>query len=585
MPKLLNQATVVLIAKVVLLGLLSQQEVQAATFRLEEATIDSINAAFDSGELTSKELTQLYLNRINAYDKQGPKINSIITINPEVLDSAAELDRERQLTGPRSPLHGIPILLKDNYDTFDLPTTAGSVLLKGSIPPDDGFLVKQFRDAGAVILGKANMSEWAWGTPPSLIGIPRNPYKLNRSASGSSSGTGAAIAANFAVVGTGSDTGGSIRGPAAVNGLVGIKPTLGLTSRDGIIPLALSFDTGGPMARTVTDAAITLGVMTGVDPNDPATFESEGKFYKDYTQFLDVDALKGARIGVAQDFFGSNPEVDQSVKVAIAKMEDLGATIVEPIRFPKDVLAARGTYPETEGVWPTINYTEFKAQIADYLATTADKYPKTLEEIIAISKSPEIANSESPVSEFTIETLLQPAQVTGGLKSPAYLDAVENGVPFITNAVQDILDRHNLDALVYPTIGCAADPLPGIDDPTYDCKGNPYEATNLANITGFPDINVPTGFTEDGLPISVSFFGRAYSEPTLLGLAYSYEQVTMHRRSPTTTPSLAGEVFEYEPVPEPSSVFGTLALSAFGVGRLLKRKLNKQKRMSNTLPF
>lgn len=259
-PKLFNQVTFVVTGatQVALLGFLPSEKAQAASFSLEEATINSINDAFESGGLTSETLTQLYLERINAYDKNGPKINSIIALNPNALKTAAELDRELQLTGSRSPLHGIPILLKDNYNTFDLPTTVGSALLEGSIPPDDAFTVKQFREAGAVILGKANMSEWAWGIPPSLIGATLNPYKPNRSTTlGSSGGTGAAIAANFAVVGTGSDTGGSIRGPAAANSLVGVKPTLGLVSRDGIVPLALSFDTGGPMARTVTDAAIT----------------------------------------------------------------------------------------------------------------------------------------------------------------------------------------------------------------------------------------------------------------------------------------------------------------------------------------
>lgn len=548
MPKLLNQVTVAVAGatQVALLGFLPQEKVQVATFGLEAATIDSINDAFDSGELTSEKLTQLYLDRINAYDDNGPKINSIIALNPNALKTAAELDRERQLTGPRSPLHGIPILLKDNYDTFDLPTTAGSVLLKGSIPPDDAFTVKQLRDAGAIILGKANMSEWAWGTPPSLIGSTLNPYKLNRnpSSGGSSGGTGAAIAANFAVVGTGSDTGGSIRGPAAVTGLVGIKPTLGLVSRDGIVPLALSFDTAGPMTRTVTDAAITLGVMTGIDPNDPATLKSKGKFFKDYTPFLDEDALKGARIGVAQDFFGHNLEVDESVNAAIKKMEELGATII-PIRFPEDVLAARGTYPETEGVWPTISYTEFKVQIADYLATTKTEYPKTLEEIIDISKSFEKANFESPVSKYAIDvikTLLEPAQVTKGLDSPEYIDAKENGIPYIRDAVVDILENNNLDALVYPTFGCPAFPLPEVDEPTYKCTGDPNEAANLANITGFPVVQVPAGFTKDGLPIGVSLFGRAYNEPDLLGFAYAYEQATRNRRPSPLVPALPGEL-------------------------------------------
>lgn len=316
---------------------------QSSFFRLEEATVANINQAFDTGALTSEQLVQLYLNRINTYDQAGPALNSIITVNPNALQTAKELDQERRLKGPRSILHGIPVILKDNYDTFDLPTTAGSAVLADSIPPDDAFITKQLRDTGAIILAKANMSEFAAGVPGgSLVGLTRNPYQSQRSPAGSSGGTGAAIAANFGVIGTGSDTGGSIREPAAANGLVGIKPKLGLTSRDGIIPLALSFDVGGPMTRTVEDAAYTLGVITGVDPADPATSASDDKFFRDYSQFLQRGALKGARIGVARDFFGGNREVDQLIETAIAKLEELGATIVDLLSFPPDVIDAKG---------------------------------------------------------------------------------------------------------------------------------------------------------------------------------------------------------------------------------------------------
>ena len=525
---------------------LTASTTKAATFELEEATVAEINQAFDAGALTSEQLVQLYLNRIEAYDQQGPSLNSLITVNPDALQQAADLDVERQTVGTRSSLYGIPIILKDNYDTFDLPTTAGSVALAGSIPPNDAFVVQQLREAGAIVLGKANMDEWAHGGSPgggysSLGGQTLNPYDLSRGPSGSSGGPAAAIAANFGVIGFGTDTGGSIRGPAADNGLVGIKPTLGLTSRDGIIPFALSLDTGGPMARTVTDAAIALGEMTGIDESDPATLESTGKFFEDYTQFLSADALEDARIGVARDFFGSNAEVDQAINTAIDELETLGATVVDPITFPSDVLEARSS------IYSTISDTEFKAQIADYLATLSNEYPETLAEIIDISTSPEVTNSPTPVNSRVLERLME-AQARGPIPNPEYLEALINGTALIEEATLEIFNSNNLDALVYPTSGCPASPLPGVDDPTFVCDFT-ASASNIANLTGFPDVQVPAGFTSDGLPIDLSFFGEAYSEPNLLGFAYAYEQETQFRRPPATTPPLPGEVIEYKTVP------------------------------------
>src|SRR5882757_7299034 len=307
----------------------------AATLDIEHATIPELEAAMDKGKLTAEQLTQIYLNRIAAYDKQGPAINAVITLNPKALEVAKALDKERKKSGPRSPIHGIPVVLKDNYDTFDLPTTAGSQLLAGSIPPDDAYVVKQLRDAGAVIVAKVNLSEFA-GSGGSVSGatdqavikagaVPNgfssmglqthNPHDLTRGPSGSSGGTGAAIAAGFAQFGLGTDTGGSVRGPSSANGIAGLKPTHGLMSRDGIVPLALSFDTGGPMARSVTDVAIALGIMTGVEPADAATKKSEGKFEKDYTKYLKTGSLKGARIGVARDFMAKDGKDEGANKV------------------------------------------------------------------------------------------------------------------------------------------------------------------------------------------------------------------------------------------------------------------------------
>lgn len=548
---------------------------EAAVFRLEEATIADINQAFEAEALTSEQLVQLYLNRIEAYDQQGPAINSLITVNSEALARARELDRERP-DAPASPLYGIPIILKDNFDTADLPTTGGSDVLADSLPPDDAFTVEQFRDAGAIVLGKANLSEFALSSGrlgySSRGGLTLNPYNLQRDASGSSSGTAAAIAANFAVLGTGTDTAGSIRGPSSFTGLVGIKPTLGLTSRDGIIPLALSVDVGGPMARTVTDAALALGVMAGVDQSDPATLEADQA--EDYTQFLTLDALEGARVGISRDFLGGNPEVDRIVEDALATIEALGATVVDA-DFPQSVIdaASYGTLLDP------IVQSEFLPQIEAYLQTLDDEYPQTLEELIEASLAPELVSSETPVNPNRI-AVYQDSLATGGLSNPDYLEAIAQ-LPSLREAILNLFEASDLDAIVYPTVACPPSPITAadgsvIDDPTYFCdldniEGDPYRAGYLANLTGFPDITVPAGFTEQGLPIGLSFFGPAYSEPTLLGFSYSFEQATQIRRSPATTPPLPGEEFEFvavtETVPEPGAIptLTLLSLGALGI--------------------
>lgn len=538
------------------------EAVSAAVFRLQEATVTDINKAFNAGALSSEQLIQLYLNRIEAYDNE---LNAIIKVNPNALETARALDIERQTEGPRSQLHGIPVILKDNYDTFDLPTTAGSVVLEGSIPPDDAFTVKQFRDAGAIILAKANMSEFASGVPGgSLQGLTRNPYELDRSPSGSSGGTGASIAANFGVIGTGSDTGGSIRGPAAANGLVGIKPTLGLTSRDGIIPLALSFDVGGPLTRTVEDAAIALGTMAGIDPNDPATLDSAGKTFDDYTRFLDEDALSGARIGVARDFFGRNSEVDQIITDAISTLEQSGAEIIDSLFFPNEVIETKDT------IYTRIRWPEFKAQIPDYLATIGEEYPKNLAEIIEVAEQDDFFETyPTRLDLFRVE------QGSVPLTDPDYNDALTNGRALIRNSALSLLESNNLDALIYPTSGCPASPLPELEDPTYICEPG-SSPTNIANISGFPDVQVPAGFTSDELPVSLSFFGKAYSEPTLLGLAYAYEQATQARMPPSLFPALLGEEIEYEPVPEPGMVPTLVVLGASALGlKFVKRRRHR----------
>ncbi len=551
--------TVVLAALPALSWALFPENVLAVTFTLEEATVSSINQAFDQGILTSESLLQMYLNRVENYDGV---LNSLITVNPNALQVARELDIERQMSGPRSILHGIPIILKDNFDTFDLPTTAGSAVLTGSIPPDDAYIVRQLREAGAIVFAKANMSEFASGVPGgSLVGLTSNPYNLDRSPAGSSGGTGAAIAANFGVIGTGSDTGGSIRGPAAANGLVGIKPTLGLTSRDGIIPLALSFDVGGPLTRTVEDAAIALGFMTGIDPADPATLESEGKFFKDYTPFLNTNALEGARIGVARDFFGRNGEVDSLIEAAITKMQDLGATIVDQLFYPSEVLTEKGT------IYTRVRWPEFKAQISDYLTTLDEGYPRDLAEIIALAET-------NPFFEQypTRLNLFRNEQASAAITDPDYLDALINGRAFVRNAALNLLDSNDLDALIYPTSGCPASPLPGLTNPSYVC-GPGFSPTDIANISGFPDIQVPAGFTSDGLPVTLSFFGRAFSDPELIGYAYAYEQATMHRRPPSLFAPLPGESVS---VPEPNLYIGLGVIGLLGLKRRGQRNTSRK---------
>ena len=523
------------------------------TFSLQEATVNDIQHALEFGALSAEELVQLYLERIAAYDDSGPAINSLISVNPDALERARELDKNLRSGDIEGALYGIPILLKDNYDTADLPTTAGSDVLAGSIPPDDAFTVEEFREAGAIILGKTNMSEFALSSGrlgySSLGGLTLNPYNLDRDASGSSSGTGAAIAANLAVLGTGTDTAGSIRGPASATGLVGIKPTRGLVSNDGIIPLALTADVAGPMAKTVTDAAIALGVIAGVDPNDPTTLASAVEVYEDYTQFLDPDALDGARIGVARDYFGGNEEVDSLVEAAIAQMESLGATIIE-LELPEAIVEASnyGT------LLNSIVQAEFNPQIEDYFATLDEEYPQDLAELIAASQDPELVNTATPVNPNRI-AVYEDSLDFGGLDNPEYIAAIEEGIPTLQDNLNRVFTDNDLDTIVYPTIATPPTPITTddgtpIDDPTYEANldnvgGDPYRANYLANLSGFPDLTVPVGYTEQDLPVGISFFGREFSEPTLIGLGYAYERETRVRIPPENTPALPGEELEY----------------------------------------
>lgn len=528
-------SALVRLAAIAVLGAAAQTAALAATIDLDTATVADINNAFDSGTLTSEKLVKMYLKRIDAYDKKGPAINTVITLNDKAIEQARALDKERKTKGARSPMHGIPIVLKDNFDTYDMPTTAGSLLLKGSVPPDDAFVVKKLRDAGAVILAKVNLSEFASGSGgpngfSSMGGQTRNPHDLTKGPSGSSGGTGAAIAANFAQLGLGTDTGGSVRGPSSANGIAGLKPTYGLMSRDGIVPLALSYDTGGPMARSVYDVAVSLGVMTGVDPADPATQASAGKFDTDYTKYLKRGALKGARIGVARDFFKQSVETDYVMEAAIATLKSLGATVVDPVNYPEYLLNGRNAITQP------ISGREFKVQVSQYLATLKPEYPHSLAELIARAEAP----GSGYTNPWRLNAMKEAQASVGGLDEPDYLVARNEGLALLRAGVLATFEKHKLDALIYPTSPRPALPIEPPATPAA-AGGGPGSATNIANRTGFPDLIVPAGMTKDGLPVTISFFGPAFSEPKLLAYGYDFEQATHARVLPKHTPALAGD--------------------------------------------
>ena len=516
---------------------------------LHTATIPELQAAMAAGTLTSEKLTEAYLGRVAAYDKRGPAINAVITLNPQALEIAKALDAERKAGKVRGPLHGIPIVLKDNIDTFDLPTTAGSQLLAGSIPPDDAWVAKKLRDAGCVIIAKVNLSEWAGSggsmggaTDPELIkagAVPngfssmglqtKNPHDLLRGPSGSSGGTGASIAAAFAQFGLGTDTGGSVRGPSSANGIVGLKPTHGLMSRDGIVPLALSFDTAGPMARSVTDVAIALGAMTGVDPNDAATNKSAGKFETDYTKFLKQGALKGARIGIARDFMGRDAGTDAAVESAIVKLKELGAVIVDPVRYAPYLLAAK------QPIYNTLVAAEFKAQVTQYLKTTKPGFPKSFDDVVAGSNDPK-TGYRSPGKAFGLK---YNSTRTLDLTDPSYLAIKHEQLAAIKAGIDAIFAKYQLDAILYPTSPRPATPIEPPANPVPGGGGD--SPTSFANETGYPDFIVPAGVTKDGLPVTISFFGQAFTEPKLIGYAYDFEQATHAIVEPKNTPALPGD--------------------------------------------
>lgn len=498
-----------------------------AAFELEEITIAGLQDAMKSGRYTAQAIAEVYLARIDEIDRNGPKVNSVIELNPDALSIAAALDGERKSGRVRGPLHGIPVLIKDNIDTADkMQTTAGSLALAGSIAPRDAFIVERLRAAGAVIIGKTNLSEWANFRSSKSVsgwsgrgGLTRNPYALDRNTSGSSSGSGAAAAANLCAVAVGTETDGSVVSPASNNSLVGIKPTLGLLSRSGIIPIAHSQDTAGPMARTVADAAILLGAMTGLDGRDEATKASQGRALSDYTKFPDPNALKGARIGIARNLFGFNEKVDRLMNEAIEVIKRLGAEVVDPAELPNN-----GKYGDSE--FEVLLY-EFKADLNKYLAVLGPKAPvRSMKEVIEFNEK----NRDREMPWFGQDIMIK-AEAKGDLSSPQYKKALAKNLRLSrAEGIDAALRKHRLDAIVAPTDG-----IPWLTDPangdhfTGGCSTPPA-------VAGYPHVTVPAGYVF-GLPVGISFFGTAWSEGRLISYAYAFEQATKHRCAPKFLPT------------------------------------------------
>ncbi|MTI31601.1 amidase [Xanthovirga aplysinae] len=495
-------------------------KIEESTFPFEEYRIDQLQQAYQKGDYTIQEVTQIYLRRIKEIDQNGPQLHSVIQVNPDALEIARQLDEEYQAGNTRGPLHGIPVLLKDNIDTHDnMETTAGSRALMGSHPLQDSWVAKNLREAGAVIIGKANLSEWAnfrgnlsssgWS---GIGGQTKNPYVLDRNPCGSSSGSGVSVSANLTMLAIGTETNGSIVCPSNNNGIVGIKPTVGLISRAGIIPISFTQDTAGPMARTVMDAAIALGVMVGVDSLDSKTLLSEGKYHHDYTQFLKRDGLKGKRIGLYKKPFGRNYKVDDVMKKAVEYLKSQGVEIVELDEISKVNVNSESL---------EVMLYEFKDGLNKYFASLGPNAPiKNLGELIKFNEA------DSLELRYYDQAILIMAHEKGDLNSKPYKESLKK---MLTNmrekGVDRVMDKHQLDAIISPT-GSPAWKTDLINGDHYQLG-----SSSPAAISGYPNITVPMGEI-DGLPVGISFFGRAWSEPVLLEIAYAYEQGTKHRIVP-----------------------------------------------------
>ncbi len=497
-----------------------EQQKAAAVPDLEEATIADLQQVYDNGDYTIEQVVQYYLDRIDAIDQNGPHLNAIICINPDALTIAEMLDKELAAGKSRGPLHGIPVVLKDNIDTHDnMPTTAGSRALANSYPPEDSWVAAQLRKAGAVIIAKANLSEWAnfrgemsssgWS---GVGGQTGNPYDISRNPCGSSSGSGAAVSANLCMVAIGTETNGSIVCPSSANGVVGIKPTVGLISRSGVIPISFTQDIPGPMARTVTDAAICLGALTGADPDDSKTSTSAEHALQDYTPFLKNDGLKGKRIGYYTKPRGLNYKVDSLMAKNVEYLESQGATVIEVDQLYDD---------EVEDLSFLIMLYEYKDGLNQYFASLGPDAPvKSLSDVIAFNKA------DSVELKFFNQELMIMAEKKGSLETPEYQKALQKMLKAVReDGIDRVMEENNLDALIAPT-GAPAWKTDHVNGDAYHVG-----SSSPAAIAGYPNITVPMGFI-DGLPVGISFFGRAWSEPQLLEMAYAYEQGTKHRRAP-----------------------------------------------------
>jgi amidase len=506
-----------------------EPELDIKSFELDEMTISDLEDGMKSGGFTARSLVEKYSARIDEIDKHGPALHSVLELNPDALAIADALDQERKSKGPRGPLHGIPVLIKDNIDTADrMMTTAGSLALVGSKPSKDSFVAERLRAAGAVILGKTNLSEWAnirsshstsgWS---GRGGLTKNPYALDRNPCGSSSGSGAGVSANLCAAAIGTETDGSIVCPSSANGIAGIKPTVGLVSRGGIIPISHSQDGAGPMCRTVRDTAVVLGALTGIDPRDAATNASQGKSSTDYTQFCDSNGLKGARIGVARKYFGFNDAVDLVMEQSLDVMKKQGATLIDPAD-----IETLGKFDESELL---VFLYELKADLNAYLAALGPNSPvRTLREIIDFNDR----NREKEMPYFGQDLFLK-AEAKGPLTEKAYLDALEKNHQLARiEGIDSTMDKHHLDAIVAPTGGPAW--ITDLVNGDHVAGGS----SNAAAVAGYPNINVTAGFIS-GLPVGISFFGRAWSEPTLIRLAFAFEQATRARKSPRFLSTLA----------------------------------------------
>ncbi|WP_234571793.1 amidase [Rhodohalobacter sp. 614A] len=489
-------------------------------FRFEEVTINELRTGYENGEFTIREVVQAYLDRIEKIDQSGPELNSIIYINPDAISTAEQLDQELQNGNSRGVLHGIPIILKDNIDTADMPTTAGSRFMEGSIPPNDAFIVQKLREQGAVILGKANLSEWAnfhsdfsssgWS---GLGGQTNNPYDTTRNPCGSSSGSGVAASANLATITIGTETNGSIVCPSNANGIVGLKPTVGLWSRDGIIPISYHTDSAGPMVRTVRDAAILLGALAATDPNDALTETSDENRYEDYTRFLNESGLEGKRIGFYTGPMGNHFRVDTLMNEAVNYFKEQGATVIEMDQISKENIGG--------DAFQVLLY-EFKDGLNKYFASLGEDAP-----VSSIEELAELTQNESIETERFDRSLIISASEKGNLDSEEYKEALERMLTESReNGIDRVMDEHNLDAIISPT-GSPAWKTDLILGDNFSLSSSSPSAR-----AGYPIITVPMGNIE-GLPVGLSIFGRAWSEPVLLEIAYAYEQGTKHRIVPT----------------------------------------------------